>query len=273
MISGVIFSKDRAAQLHLALHSIQKNFSSLGSITVLYTATTEAFEEGYKLAQNHFPSQERIDWVKQDDFQKDTTRIIESCEDYVCFFTDDDIVYKSVETSIESIVNLFDKHLEIFTLSLRLGGNTYVQNIWTGQNCDLPKKTATIDEYVIWRWKDMSPWGNFGYPFSVDGHIFRSADILKIISQYKFETPNALEGRGMAFLEDMQQLMASYTHSCLVNTPLNIVGSSENRSGVHYGLSLEEFNTKYLNQEVPNLEGMDFSDIIACHQEVKVEFK
>ena len=119
----------------------------------------------------------------------------------------------------------------------------------------------------------MSPWGNFGYPFSVDGHIFRAKDVSKIISQYEFETPNALEGRGMPFLGDMQQLMASYTHSCLVNTPLNIVGSSENRSGVHYGLSLDEFNSKYLNREVPDFEAMDFSDIIASHQEVKVEFK
>lgn len=273
MISGVIFSKDRAAQLHLALHSIRENFPSLSDITVLYTATTSDFEDGYKVAQGYFPAEERINWVKQDDFQKDTLQIVENSQEYICFFTDDDIMYRSVETSIESITNLFEKQREIFTLSLRLGGNTYVQNIWTGQPCDLPKTTAVVDEYVVWRWKDMSPWGNFGYPFSVDGHVFRSTDILKIISQYEFETPNALEGRGMAFLDEMQQLMASYTHSCLVNTPLNIVGSSENRSGVHYGLSLDEFNTKYLNREVPDFEAMDFSDIIASHQEVKVEFK
>jgi hypothetical protein len=273
MISGVVFSKDRAAQLHLALHSIRKNFSSLGDITVLYTATTSDFEDGYKIAQGYFPAAERVNWVKQDDFQKDTLRIVENSQEYICFFTDDDIMYRSVETSVESITNLFEKQPKIFTLSLRLGGNTYVQNIWTGQPCQLPEKTAVINEYVIWKWGDMSPWGNFGYPFSVDGHIFRSADVLKIISQYEFETPNALEGRGMAFLEDMQHLMASYTHSCLVNTPLNIVGSSENCSGVHYGLSLDEFNTKYLNREVPDFEAMDFSDITASHQEVKVEFK
>ena len=276
MISAVVFSKNRAAQLHLALHSIRKNFSDISDITVLYTHTTDEFKEGYEITQLFFPSSERVNWVEDSNFKNDTIDILNKGCGHVCFFTDDDIVYRKVFDSCESICRIFDEYPDLFTISLRLGKNVYMQNVWRHIHCELPQETATLGQkYVLWNWRTLlSPDGYYSYPFSVDGHIYRTKDILNIISKYDFDTPNALEGRAAYdYRDDMQDIMACFFASCLVNTPVNIVGSSENMSGMVHGATLEELNKRYLNGEVPDLESMDFSGIKSSHQEIEIKFK
>jgi len=276
MISAVVFSKNRAAQLHLALYSIRKNFPDISDITVLYTHTTDEFKEGYEITQLFFPSSERVNWVEESNFENDTIDILNKGCDHVCFFTDDDIVYRKVYDSCESICQIFDEYSDLFTVSLRLGKNVYMQNVWRHLHCELPQETAMFNrKYVLWNWRTLlSPDGYYSYPFSVDGHIYRTKEVLNIISKYDFDTPNALEGRAVYdYRDDMQDIMACFVTSCLVNTPINIVGSSENMSGVVHGATLEELNKRYLNGEVPDLESMDFSDIKSSHQEVEIKFK
>ena len=88
MLSAVVFSKNRAAQLHLALYSIRKNFPDISDITVLYTHTTDEFKEGYEIAQLFFPSSERVNWVEESNFENDTIDILNKGCDHVCFFTE-----------------------------------------------------------------------------------------------------------------------------------------------------------------------------------------
>ena len=67
--------------------------------------------------------------------------------------------------------------------------------------------------------------------------------------------------------------MCSFKESVLVNTPINIVGSSENQSGEFYGMSLKELNDKYIDGKRINIDKMDFSNIVGCHQEVELVFE
>ena len=92
----------------------------------------------------------------------------------------------------------------------------------------------------------------------------------------KFETPNAFEGRIWDKGWDvsvMPKKMSSFKESLVVNSPLNLVGSSENMSGQKFGVSLEELNQKYLEGFDPDLDDMDFSNIQGCHQEIQLKFK
>ena len=64
-----------------------------------------------------------------------------------------------------------------------------------------------------------------------------------------FDTPNAFEGGIFAKgweIETNPTGMACLKNSVVVNTPLNLVGSSENMSGQVFGVSLEELNQKFL---------------------------
>ena len=211
MISAVVFSKNRAAQLHLALHSIKKNFPDISDISVLYTYTDDEFKQGYEIAQEHFPSMDRVSWVEESQFKKDTMDILEKANSHMCFFTDDDIVYRKVFDSAEKICSVFDEYPDLFTVSLRLGKNTYMQNMWRGIHCEFPQQTAMIDsKYVLWNWRTLiSPDGYYSYAFSVDGHIYRTQEIINILSKYDFHTPNALEGKApYEYRNDMQDIMA-----------------------------------------------------------------
>jgi hypothetical protein len=63
--------------------------------------------------------------------------------------------------------------------------------------------------------------------------------------------------------------MASFPESVLVNTPNNIV----NTNGLTHKSDVKELNKNYLNGSVIDLESMDFSNIIGCHQEIEFKYK
>ena len=71
----------------------------------------------------------------------------------------------------------------------------------------------------------------------------------------------------------MKPNMSCLYDSSVVNTPLNLAGSSQNRAGEQFGISLEELNNIYVDGLRISLEDMDFSNIISCHQELPVTFK
>lgn len=270
MISTIIFSKDRACQLDFLLTSIMQNGSDIFNLNILYEHSDDNFKAGYEHLSKKYPS---LNWVRENDFQKDTMNLIEKGGDLVCFFVDDNILYKKVEVDCDSIVSLFNEE-DIFCLSLRLGANTIIQNEYMDRMCVLPEKAILVnDTYLIWNWRSLPPYTNFAYPFSVDGHILPKKLVLDVLPNYVFDTPNALEGRALPHLSGLSQNMSALKESVLVNTPLNLVGSSENKSGQKFGVSLEELNEIYLSGSSPSLEDMDFSEVRGCHQEIQLKFK
>ena len=284
MISTIVFSKDRACQLDFLLTSLIQNDNELFDISVLYEHSNESFEAGYNKLMGKYPS---LNWVQETDFQKDTTDLIRKGGDLVCFFVDDNILYRKIETDEDTITKLFDNR-DVFCLSLRLGANTIIQNEYTMQECVIPLKGEFVNEtFLVWDWITQCEHcraaltGNYAYPFSVDGHVFKRGLVEKLIGsgddkKIEFETPNAFEGRiwdkGWTS-QDFPQKMSSFQESMVVNIPLNLVGSSENMSGQKFGVSLGELNQKYLEGHDPDLDNMDFSNIQGCHQEIQLKFK
>ena len=285
MISTIVFSKDRACQLDFLLTSLIQKGNELFDINILYEHSNDSFKAGYIKLMEKYPS---LNWVKETDFQKDTTDLVTKGGDLVCFFVDDNILYRKIEVDEYTIAKLFDNR-DVFCLSLRLGANTIIQNEYTMQDCVIPVRGEFVNEtFLVWDWISQCEHcrapltGNYAYPFSVDGHIFKRDLVEKLIedkddfTKFKFETPNALEGRiwdkGWD-VDAMPKKMSSLQESMVVNIPLNLVGSSENMSGQKFGVSLEELNQKYLEGHDPDLDNMDFSNIQGCHQEIQLKFK
>jgi hypothetical protein len=121
---------------------------------------------------------------------------------------------------------------------------------------------------MIWRWRGAQ--GDFGYPMSLDGHIFRASDILPLIESRNFSTPNSLEEMLMTQARQIgRPLMASYPHSCLVGVPVNRVQSAvPNRNGETHPYTVQDLNERYLRGERIDLHALDFSDIRGAHQEL-----
>jgi hypothetical protein len=115
---------------------------------------------------------------------------------------------------------------------------------------------------------------DFGYPLSVDGHIFKTKDILKLTKKVGFTNPNTFEAALQIFESFPKNKMTSFPESVLVNTPNNIVNTSfANRNGLTHGADVRELNKNYLNGSVIDLESMDFSNVIGCHQEIEFKYK
>jgi hypothetical protein len=274
MITSIVFSKNRACQLDLLLSSIEKNFKDTDEIFVIYKHTDDLFQKAYDLLVEKFSKNKQMKFVLESDFQEDTVRVCsEAKNNYLAFFVDDDIVYRDVSIN-EFLDDAFTDNMSC--ISLRLGGNTLVQDCYTGQPCIIPDMHNVIekDSDVLFVWNWISLGGrhtNFGYPFSVDGHVYPKEDIIPIIQQYEYDTPNAFEGR---FDKNwLKPDMCCLKTSSVVNTPLNLVGSSQNRAGEQFGISLEELNNNYMEGFRISLEDMDFSNITGCHQELPITFK
>ena len=107
MITSIIFSKDRALQLDLTLKTIKQNFKLSDDIIAIYKTSEQQHEESYEALKGEHPD---VTFRKQSSSLfldiMDTINSVRS--DYVCFFTDDNIVYRKIDITKDDINNLFN---------------------------------------------------------------------------------------------------------------------------------------------------------------------
>ena len=273
MIKAIILSKDRPAQLHLCLEALNQNHDGVFSeVSVIYTSSSEAFEDGYELTQEAF---ENVTWVKQRKFKDD---VMEELNDDRCrlisFFTDDDIMYRKLGINNNTLYGMFEALDELSCFSLRLGLNTVVQDPYNGMQTTPPTSGFIgSDEFAMWRWRDCPSYMNFGYPLSVDGHIFRASTLRDVHKDVEFNNPNQQEVAIQVKNPTLGNFMACFKQSAVVNTPLNRVQTTcMNRSGERFGCAAELMNERYCAGEKLDLSSIDFSNIVGCHQELEIKW-
>ena len=271
MITTLIFSKDRACQLEFLLRTLMYNqFGRISqNFSILYIATTPEFQVGY---DKLIAMTDRINWVPETDFEANTKQILSEAGEHTCFFVDDNVMYRQCNYNgayIEAIMTQVE-HAGCF--SLRLGRNTTIQDPYSQAPVrPMPDFIEVQIEgwpnSLAWQWNHL-PKNNFGYPFSVDGHIYNTQLVIDSLD-YDFDTPNAFEGRFDA--NKIPKIMFCGQRSCIVNNPMNLVGSSQNKAGVWYGKSLEELNTAFLDGKLmyPAREYRNEA-FVGCHQELEM---
>ena len=287
MLDIVIFSKDRAAQLDLCLQSIYQNASKLNGgdccINIVYTASTPEFQTGYdKLKEEyrsyHMGHHQTFFFGESHfgGFVEAYNAAMSSKNEYVLFFTDDDIVYRPMAEDLWpcTMSKMVDENL--FTVSLRLGTNTFVQDQYRNTNCLIPDNDIQQNSKIrTWNYSTQPDNINFAYPFSVDGHFFFKSNVNEILSGIPdWYNPNSLEGKAQHNLGGMFKFMGCFEHSYVVNTPMNRVQETcTNKAGQFFNQTAESLNERYLSGDRLSLDNMDFSTIIGCHQEIKLEWE
>ena len=289
-LSIVIFSKDRAAQLDLCLKSIHENLSNLSehwNIYIIYTSSSKEFKDGYKQLMKEWYSQPNAIYFLPEDKYKGFRKTLEYCmkhwEDYVLFFTDDDIVYKEFEHTFNILKAKFENYDNLLSISLRLGCNTFIQDQYENRMCFVPDAVIKTEKTIVtWDWKEESMLHeetNFGYPFSLDGHVYRTKDAKWIIENTpKYHNPNTLEAKvhrihvmDTEYAVNLADEMGCFKKSYVVNAPINRVQETfTNSAGIFFEGQPEELNSLFLKGKRLTLDGMDFSTIIGAHQELKL---
>lgn len=270
---AIILSKDRPAQLHLCLDAINKNGNGVfDTVSVLFFGSNHDFLAGYGLVSSVYTN---VEWLFQEHYKEDILHLLSNnYSQLTTFFTDDDILYRPIPENKLYFFNLFNEMDNVACFSLRLGLNTVVQDPYTGMPTTPPSTGfAESDGKVFWPWKEVPPWMNFGYPLAVDGHILRTDDWINIHSDLSFNNPNQQEVAIQIKLPTLPPIMGCFKQSVVVNTPLNRVQETcTNRAGETFGCSAEEMNKRYLNGEKLDLDSIDFSNIVGCHQELDIKW-
>lgn len=275
MITSIIFSKDRPLQLDLCLNSIRTNFRDTNRVVVI-----EKYSEGYTESLETLKSEHPdVVFVKQSDsIYRDIMDVCAGYNKYTCFFTDDNIVFG--ETSFGSALDRIFGAPGVNCISLRLGNNITVR-YHHGNKLDQHIGPHQIIEDYIFVPKTLYPYGNYwSYSHSVDGHIFRTEEVLDMFSEIELlnqhfhykQTPNEVETQMQRYWTISGNFIVCLPQSTVVNSPNNRVSDThtENFSGEHFMYGPEFLLGKYLSGKRIALSLLDFSDISCPHQELNI---
>lgn len=262
MINIIIFSKDRACQLELLLRSMKFYFKEFykHKINVLYTYSEDKYKDGYeKLFTIHNDS--NVNYIKEIDFKNDVVKLLNIENLYTVFFVDD-VVFKNPFTLSCKQFELFTLDVNILTLSLRLHRDlsySYGANSYIGQRPDF-----SSDSEFKW----LGQKGDYGYPMSLDGHFFRTEELIELTNILNFSEPNSYEG-GLSVTPLSGSKIICFNDSVVFNNPINRVQTYNYNP--HGKITASFLNDKFLNDYVIDFE--DFKGIknMSCHQEVKVK--
>ena len=275
MITSIIFSKDRPLQLDLCLKSIKKNFKDSTQNIVIHN-NSESFENNFahKTLREEHPDVES--WKQSDSLFKDVYHAAHGAKnDYICFFTDDDIFYNKFECGNYDFLN--DNNVSC--LSLRMGLNI-TERYHAGEKLiDICPQAFKISNMIAWS-KTATNYGKYwSYDLSVDGHVFKKDRILQMVDElcllqkrYQWgNTPNVLEGTMQRFWSIGPNVMICPQYSAVVNSPNNRVQDThQNMSGEKYDYSSKTLLEKYNLGARINLDDLDFSDIKCPHTELNI---
>jgi len=226
----IIFSKNRAMQLTLCLETLLNHCSDildLSDIYVLYKVDP-SHRESYETVKKEFPT---INFVEETIFKEDLLKIVHN-ESNVLFLTDDSCFVE--DFSIEECLTALNGLPTCLGFSLRLGENTkYCFSLDTNQ--EVPMIWNTINNNIlIYKWTDAQY--DFGYPLELSSSIYKIEDIIEILENCSYNSPNSLESLlASCYLEGQPYLMM-FKKSVCFSMPLNLVQSTHPNRSANFDL-------------------------------------
>lgn len=254
-IDWLVFSRDRPLQVDALLRSLERHATDVTrTVTVLYRSSGGDFESGYMLARSRWPWA----WFAPEiDFRYQVETWFEQATETVGFLCDDDAFYRPAPAVIE------------LPFSFRLGLNCRFQHP-TGLEQIAPTPFGDIADGLSWSWRDAD--GDFGYPLSLDGHVYRKPT-LENPWPAGYVDPTTLEAALASNAASFKPLMMhSPGHSCLVSIPANRVTEHSHNPIMPNGPSVDELADAYVHGRTLALDEMDFSGVQGAHWEVELVY-
>jgi len=281
----VIFSRNRPAQLDALLTSLKLNMVhgyEGANISVIFKDDMLGAPRGYlrlfKDTEQYGPALHKgINLKYQMDDSNFRDLVLSSIDESheLTMFLVDDIVFKG-EFSIHDFAFQLvkDAPKTIICTSLRL---------WKGINhcyptnspSPAPKFSKLKDDTLVFNWVNQS--GDWGYPMSVDGHVYRTDFILRVTRALQFSNPNVFEGNmaqlvGMGVFSNLPTMVCYESESKLVNNPLNRVQDvAQNRCGNE--TTAEEINKRFLLGERIDVSVYQGVSNAAPHTEMPIKWR
>lgn len=246
MINTIIFSENNPARLRILLQSIKKNYVNDFNFNILHRSFNSDYEPLYENLKTEF-SDLNINWTGYSNFKEAVLRLLQNNSELSMFLRDDDIFYNSED--FKSINTIMESEQNSLCFSLRLGKNTKLcRNMNTANN--LVGETL-INEGKSMKWDWSKHYLDYAFPFSTEGHVFRTRELLKMLKQIAFENPDQIEENLSEVFEFFpRNEMCSFVHSVIVK---DIAGPN-----------IKQINEMYVNENPIELSEMDFSSVDGC---------
>jgi hypothetical protein len=271
-------SKDRPAQLHLLLRSLEKNASGLFKPTVVYTASNQDFINGYEKSIDGPVNYDiDIEWkYEYSSGEQFYDFLNKNSGDLVCLFSDDCIFYRPTNISEKSLRRYF-KNEDLWTFTYRLGKNISIRDYVINRPTSLPEINNEDDKLFMWDWSKGDFWDIMYFTVGFDGYVYRADDLLSLSNQ------EPLHLNRICFWEKLvcekfnsnppaRKLMAAPLQSNVFVQQINTTHEYGHRTNNKFNISTEHLNKEWLSGKEINLDSLNFSNINCTHGELKFEY-
>lgn len=264
---GIVFSKNRALQLHALLESYQNLAAHPSCLHILYDATSKGHEKAYDELFSLFDPT-TISVYLQKEFRSDLLGLVDDIHTDAIFFLVDDIVFTR-QLDMHDFCRL---PLDTFVPSLRMGRNITRSHTGT-KDLPLPRfitsRHVGAETFLLWKWAGGAV--DWGFPLTLDGNLFPASEIAGAVRYLSFTSPNTFE-------TNLQKLAHYYAlrygacaeHSKLMNVPSNRVQNDYNNMAS--GLSADELLDVWNQGLAIDWRALRGYDNVCPHELVKYTF-
>lgn len=192
-IISVVFSKDRAMQLHAFISSFTKHVINRGALYVLYKTTSVEHQNSYHHLADLFKGED-VFFLEEFDFR---AQVIQLCEgfsqDKVAFYADDFIFLRPVDYRAIALVSSEEN-----VVALGLGEDMIYS---TGHMKPIvqPELIKLSHGFLVFDWNGLQTPGNWTYPISVGAYIYSRYEMCAMLNSIEFYGPNSLESALQVF--------------------------------------------------------------------------
>lgn len=261
MLQTVIFSKDRACQLHALLETWHLFVHGPAPI-VLYHYSGPGFAAGYEMCRRRFPWAIWRHKREAAEARADTLAAIEPAVPFTMFAVDDQLFRRPCR--LADAWTVLQRRPDVLSASLRL--SPAIRRCFSMDRPSPPpplEPAHVLDLAALtWTWRRQP--GDWGYPMSIDTTVFRTRELRPLLERLPWETPNQLEA-AMARRPLAHPRMACFQEHATLNVPANLVQRDFPGNRTSAGPTAAELNGAYLGGRVIDTAPLVSLENDSCH--------
>lgn len=193
-IDSIVFSKDRAMQLHAFLLSYKEQVSNRGRMYIIYKYSNQRHKKSYEELRQMFIDEDFI-FIEELDFRNQLIELLERSDaGKIIFYVDDMIFTHPIDYKV---LGGIDTAKYILALSR---GKDMNYSVVLQKRLVLPKFTNIGNNLERFNWDYLKEYSDWTYPLGVSGYMYGRIEIYSMLKAIDFKAPNSLESQMQLFL-------------------------------------------------------------------------
>lgn len=186
-VLSIVFSKDRAMQLHAFLISYFEQIKNYAPVAILFKTSSEKHAQAYYELESiflHYP----VKFINETNFRQNLIDVVESSvSSRIVMYVDDMIFTHPFDYGVLSTINPY-KSLLAFSR-----GKDMDFSVVLNKSLDLPTFTEEENGLLSFRWDEIKEFSDWNYPMGVSGYMYAKSELLGMLIFSNFKAPNSLE--------------------------------------------------------------------------------